>query len=119
VIRMPSLSRWLATALALVCWVGEARALDPNHTLSQYLREQWTTDSNFPGGAIDAITQTSDGYLWMGTEKGLVRFDGVDFRLTSSFSEFSGNLVSGLTTDGEGRLCLIFWGAGVLCHRDR
>src|ERR1700747_3231504 len=115
---MPSLSRWLATGLTLVSWVGEARALDPNHTLSQYLRERWTADSNFPGGAIHAISQTSDGYLWMGTEKGLVRFDGVDFRLTSSFSEFSGNLVSGLTTDGEGRLCLIFWGAGVLCHRD-
>jgi len=115
---MPSLSRWLATGLALVCWAGEARALDPNHTLSQYLREQWTTDSNFPGGAIDAITQTSDGYLWMGTEKGLVRFDGVNFRLTSSFSEFSGEPVSGLTTDGEGRLCVILWSAGVMCHRD-
>jgi ligand-binding sensor domain-containing protein/signal transduction histidine kinase len=98
--------------------IGEARALDPNHTLSQYLREQWTTDNNFPGGAINAITQTADGYLWMGTEKGLVRFDGVNFRLTSSFSEFSGDPVSGLTTDGEGRLCTIFWGAGVLCYRD-
>jgi ligand-binding sensor domain-containing protein/signal transduction histidine kinase len=118
VIRMPSLSPWLATGLTLVCWVGEACALDPNHTLSQYLREQWTTDSNFPGGAIDAITQTSDGYLWMGTAKGLVRFDGVNFRLTSSFSEFSGDPVSGLTTDREGRLCVIFWSAGVLCHRD-
>ncbi len=117
-IRIPSPSRWLATGLALICLVGEALALDPNHTLSQYLREQWTTDSNFPGGAIDAITQTADGYLWMGTEKGLVRFDGVNFRLTSSFSEFSGDLVSGLTTDGDGRLCVIFWGAGVLCYRD-
>jgi ligand-binding sensor domain-containing protein/signal transduction histidine kinase len=117
-IHMPSLSRWLAIGLTLVCWVGEARALDPNHTLSQYLREQWTTDSNFPGGAVDAITQTSDGYLWMGTAKGLVRFDGVDFRLTASFSEFSGDPVSSLTTDGEGRLCVIFWGAGVLCDRD-
>jgi ligand-binding sensor domain-containing protein/signal transduction histidine kinase len=115
---MPNLSRWLATGLTLVCWVSEARALDPNHTLSQYLREQWTTDSNFPGGAIDAITQTSDGYLWMGTAKGLVRFDGVGFRLTSSFSDFSGDPVSGLTTDGEGRLCVIFWSAGVLCYRD-
>jgi signal transduction histidine kinase/ligand-binding sensor domain-containing protein len=86
--------------------------------LSQYLREQWTTDTNFPGGAIDAITQTRDGYLWMGTAKGLVRFDGVNFRLTSAFSEFSGDTVSGLTTDGEGRLCVIFWGAGVLCYRD-
>src|SRR5882762_3730183 len=115
---MPSPSRWLATGLALICLVGEARPLDPNHTLSQYLREQWTTDNNFPGGAIDAITQTADGYLWMGTEKGLVRFDGVNFRLTSSFSEFSGDPVSGLTTDADGRLCVVFWGAGVLCYRD-
>src|SRR3984893_14407556 len=115
---MPSPSRWLATGLALICVVGEARALDPNHTLSQYLREQWTTDNNFPGGAINAIMQTADGYLWMGTEKGLVRFDGVNFRLMSSFSEFSGDPVSGLTTDNDGRLCAIFWGAGVLCYRD-
>src|SRR5882762_1343935 len=115
---MPSPSRWLATGLALICVVGEARALDPNHTLSQYLREQWTAENNFPGGAVDTIRQTADGYLWMGTEKGLVRFDGVNFRLTSSFSEFSGAPVSGLTTDSDGRLCVIFWGAGVLCYRD-
>jgi len=118
VIRMPSPSRWVATGLALIWLVGEARALDPNHSLSQYLREQWTTDNNFPGGAIGAITQTTDGYLWMGTEKGLVRFDGVNFRLTSSFLEFSGDPVSGLITDGDGRLCVVFWGAGVLCYRD-
>src|SRR5580704_13761182 len=115
---MPSPSRWLATGLALICLAGEARALDPNHTLSQYLREQWTTDNDSSGGAIAAITQTADGYLWMGTEKGLVRFDGVNFRLTTSFSEFSGDPVSGLTTDRDGRLCAIFWGAGVLCYRD-
>src|SRR6202795_2518192 len=115
---MPSPSRWLATRLALICLVGEARALDPNHTLSQYLREQWTADNNFPGGAVDAIRQTADGYLWLVTEKGLVRFDGVNFRLTTSFSEFSGDPVSGLITDGDGRLCVIFWGAGVLCYRD-
>src|SRR6266853_1579938 len=115
---MPSPSRWLATGLALICLAGEARDLDPNHTLSQYLREQWTTDNYFSGGAIAAITQTADGYLWMGTEKGLVRFDGVNFRLTTSFSEFSGDPVSGLTTDRDGRLCVIFWGAGVLCYRD-
>src|ERR1700675_4233649 len=115
---MPGPSRWLATGLALICLAGEGRALDPNHTLSQYLREQWTTDNDFPGGAVDAIRQTADGYLWLVTEKGLVRFDGVNFRLTSSFSEFSGDPVSGLTTDGDGRLCVVFWGAGVLCYRD-
>src|SRR5260370_33017814 len=115
---MPTPSRWLATGLVLICLVAELRALDPNHTLSQYLREQWTADNNFAGGAVEAMRERGDGYLWLGMEKGLVRFDGVNFRLTSSFPEFSGGLVSGLTTDGAGRLCVIFWGAGVLCYRD-
>src|SRR6266853_626818 len=115
---MPSPSRWLVTGLILIYLVSEAPALNPNHTLSQYLREQFTADNNFPGGAVDAIAQTADGYLWLGTEKGLVRFDGANFRLNSSFSEFSGDPVSGLTTDGGGRLCVIFFGAGVLCQRN-
>src|SRR5467141_1978129 len=115
---MPTSSRWLALGLALICFVGEARALDPNHIVSQYMREQWSTEDNFPGGPIHTIAQTADGYLWMGTEKGLVRFDGFNFRLVSAFSEFSNDPVSGLITDAAGRLCVIFWGAGVLCYRD-
>src|ERR1700730_8037256 len=115
---MPTSSRWLAAGLALICLVGEARALDPNRIVSQYVRERWSTEDRFPGGPIHTIAQTTDGYLWMGTEKGLVRFDGFNFRLVSSFSEFSNDPVSGLITDAAGRLCVIFWGAGVLCHRD-
>ena len=37
--------------------------------------------TGFPGGPVYAITQTADGYLWIGAEKGLVRFDGLSFRL--------------------------------------
>src|SRR5467141_1388912 len=115
---MPTSSRWLAAGLTLICCVGEARALDPNQVVSQYVREQWSTEDNFPGGPIHTIAQTADGYLWMGTEKGLVRFDGFNFRLVAAFSEFSNDPVSGLITDTAGRLCVIFWGAGVLCYRD-
>src|SRR5262245_52966049 len=39
------------------------------------------TESGFPGGPVHSIAQTSDGYLWIGAEKGLVRFDGLTFRL--------------------------------------
>ena len=59
---MPSPFRWLAAGLALICLAGKARALDPNHTLSQYLREQWTADSNYPGGAVDAIDRVASLY---------------------------------------------------------
>jgi signal transduction histidine kinase len=53
---------------------------EPSRALSQYIRDRWSTESGFPGGAVHAITQTTDGYLWIGAEKGLFRFDGLSFR---------------------------------------
>jgi len=47
--------------------------------VSQYLHDSWGTERGWPGGSITAIAQTSDGYLWIGTDKGLVRFDGFTF----------------------------------------
>jgi len=51
--------------------------------LSKYLREEWGSEKGFPGGTINVITQTLDGYLWLGTQKGLVRFDGLNSRMFS------------------------------------
>ncbi|HYI92401.1 MAG TPA: two-component regulator propeller domain-containing protein, partial [Bryobacteraceae bacterium] len=80
-------------------------ALDANRTLSQYITTRWSRDS-FPGGAINAIAQTPDGYLWIGTENGLVRFDGVSFRLIDHASSPSlpPSPVLGLVVDPEGVL---------------
>ena len=49
--------------------------------MSQYIHDQWESDRGFPGGAVSGITQTADGFLWIAAEKGLVRFDGLTFRL--------------------------------------
>lgn len=49
--------------------------------MSQYVHDKWGFEQGFPKGPVYAITQTSDGYLWMGTGAGLVRFDGWNFRL--------------------------------------
>jgi signal transduction histidine kinase/ligand-binding sensor domain-containing protein len=56
-------------------------ALDPHRTLDQYIVSRWGSRDSFPGGGINAIAQTPDGYLWIGAENGLVRFDGISFRL--------------------------------------
>jgi ligand-binding sensor domain-containing protein len=57
-----------------------AHAIDPNRTIAQYLQDRWSGARGFPGGAVTALAQTRDGYLWIGTDKGLSRFDGSSFR---------------------------------------
>ncbi|HET6977400.1 MAG TPA: two-component regulator propeller domain-containing protein [Pyrinomonadaceae bacterium] len=54
-----------------------AFALDPRLDVSQYAHTAWRVDDGFTKSEITAIGQTADGYLWLGTELGLYRFDGV------------------------------------------
>jgi PAS domain S-box-containing protein len=54
-----------------------AIALDPSLDISQYAHTAWTVREGFAKGPIHSIAQTPDGYLWLGTEAGLLRFDGV------------------------------------------
>jgi signal transduction histidine kinase/ligand-binding sensor domain-containing protein len=65
------------TALSFLLGAPPVLALDPSLEVNQYAHTAWTTRNGFSLGNIYAITQTPDGYLWLGTESGLVRFDGV------------------------------------------
>jgi signal transduction histidine kinase/ligand-binding sensor domain-containing protein/CheY-like chemotaxis protein len=56
-----------------------AGAGDEVRPLAQYGREVWQTEQGLPQNSIQAILQTRDGYLWLGTQEGLARFDGVRF----------------------------------------
>ena len=61
----------------LVAGCGCGFALNPSLDISQYAHTAWTVRDGFSLGNIYAIAQTPDGYLWLGTEFGLFRFDGV------------------------------------------
>src|SRR5208283_4261038 len=66
----------ISIAILLACCAC-AFALDPSLDVSQYAHTSWKVRDGFARGAIASIAQTADGYLWLGTEFGLVRFDGV------------------------------------------
>src|SRR4029450_4544976 len=66
----------MAACMLLVCR-ADAFALDSSLDVSQYAHTAWKVGEGLPSGAIRAIAQTPDGYLWLGTEFGLFRFDGV------------------------------------------
>ncbi|HEU4769038.1 MAG TPA: two-component regulator propeller domain-containing protein [Pyrinomonadaceae bacterium] len=66
----------LVCAFLLAC-CPSAFALNPDLEVSQYAHMSWKIRDGFPKAEISSIAQTPDGYLWLGTEFGLIRFDGV------------------------------------------
>ncbi|MEO8433131.1 MAG: two-component regulator propeller domain-containing protein, partial [Acidobacteriota bacterium] len=54
-------------------------ALEPSSSLAHYGYDVWDSESGLPQNSVTAILQSRDGYLWLGTQEGLVRFDGVNF----------------------------------------
>jgi signal transduction histidine kinase/ligand-binding sensor domain-containing protein len=69
----------------LVLFLASAMfALNPDRHISQYGHTAWRIQDGFFGGRVRAITQTTDGHIWVGTEAGLFRFDGVRFVSWSS-----------------------------------
>lgn len=61
-------------------------ALNPAKNLNEYLLRAWTVESGLPQNTINALLQSHEGYIWMGTSAGLVRFDGVRFKVFSRWN---------------------------------
>ena len=64
-------------AFLLLACCPAAFALNPALDVTQYSHTSWKIRDGFPKGQVSSIAQTPDGYLWLGTEFGLFRFDGV------------------------------------------
>jgi ligand-binding sensor domain-containing protein/signal transduction histidine kinase len=56
-----------------------ALSLEPTTPLADYGRQTWLTENGLPQNTVQALAQTRDGFVWLGTEAGLVRFDGNSF----------------------------------------
>lgn len=85
---------------------GNAFALDSQRQLSEFRHEVWLTENGLPQNSVHSIAQTSDGYLWLGTEEGLGRFDGVKFTIfdKTNTPQFRSNYIRALLADRQGSL---------------
>ncbi|HSG51686.1 MAG TPA: two-component regulator propeller domain-containing protein, partial [Rheinheimera sp.] len=72
----------------------------------QYLYRVWSVEAGLPQISVTAIVQDTEGFLWVGTQNGLARFDGVTFRVfnTANTPEISSNLITELFLDDQERL---------------
>lgn len=71
--------RLAAHSVGMVLIARAVCALDPARPLSALLLDSWSTREGLPQSSVNALVQDADGYLWIGTQDGLVRFDGTTF----------------------------------------
>src|SRR5437588_309064 len=105
----------LALRLSFLCLVPAASALDPSTAITQYHQEVWREGDGLPQGSIQAMIQTRDGYLWVGTRDGLARFDGVKFTVfhTENSPGLESNDIRALHEDRLGQLWIGTFNGGV------
>jgi signal transduction histidine kinase/ligand-binding sensor domain-containing protein len=98
--------RALGTVAASAILTAPSSAIALNATLevTQYAHTAWRVADGFTKGAIHSITQTRDGYLWLGTEFGLLRFDGVRTTPWPSDRALPSNQIRSLLTGRDGTL---------------
>ena len=91
--------------LLLLGGSGSALALDSRRDLSQFSHEVWLTENGLPQNTVHSIAQTRDGYVWIGTEEGLARFDGVRFTVfdKQNTPQLKSNYIRTLLADRRGR----------------
>ncbi|WP_224369124.1 two-component regulator propeller domain-containing protein [Hyalangium versicolor] len=103
----PGLRALIASCFLSLLLVGmPSFGLEPHRALSQYGHQAWRTEDGLPQNTVLAVRQTRDGYLWLGTFEGLVRFDGANFTVFDRHNtpELSEHGIRTLLDDGSGGL---------------
>ena len=93
--------------LLLLCFgCRQALALDPTRDLSQFKASVWLTENGLPQNTVHSIIQAKDGYVWIATEEGLARFDGIKFTVfdKQNTPELKSNDIRVLLEDRRGAL---------------
>ncbi len=88
--------------------------------IDQYVRQSWKTENGLPQNTITAITQTPDGFIWLGSKEGLIRFDGREFIEFNSKNTkaIENNEIWSLLTDSKGIMWIGTNGGGLISFRD-
>jgi signal transduction histidine kinase/ligand-binding sensor domain-containing protein/AmiR/NasT family two-component response regulator len=109
---------WVVSLLAFE--PGSLLGLSPSKALHQYGRRHWDSEAGLPHDSVDAIAQTPEGYLWIGTREGLARFDGVQFTVfnRSNTEALKANSVLALCVSRDGSLWVGTDGSGLILWKD-
>jgi len=111
------LVRGVAALVSTIVVASPAAALDPQRKISDYSLDYWLPEHGLPQASVQAIAQSSDGYLWLGTQEGLARFDGIRFEVFDSRTTpvLTGNQIPSIV-EHDGSVWFTPHGDGVARH---
>lgn len=103
------------TAFLLLTGISALTGLDPETPLKEYIYDFWSSKQGLPQDTVYAILQDQQGYLWIGTDGGIVRYNGRRFRVfsTSNTPALKSNSITALMETSDGRIWIGTFGGGI------
>ncbi len=110
----------LLLILILLLCSTKAFSLNPDYLITQYILDKWSFQDGLPFSAIHSVTQSKDGYIWIATQEGLIRFDGIKFKkyTTKDTQPMFHNWITDVCSSKDGSIwfCTTNWG---ICNYNR
>ena len=75
-----------AILIAGLLFVPKGWALNPDRSMTQYMQSVWTTKEGLPSDNLMDVVQDENGFIWIGSYEGLIRFDGVAFKVITKYT---------------------------------
>ncbi len=100
----------------MIILVGQVYALDPQKKITRYKLDIWEIQQGLPQNSVYSIIQSGDGYLWLATEGGVVRFDGFHFHVLDkrTVEQLSTNSIYAVCEDRDGNIWIGTNGGGLV-----
>ena len=128
-IKVKSIKRRLSALLAAAlgaCMLGAPAYAEGESDYSQYerlwsepyVKTIFNEQNGLPTGEANTVVQTDDGYIWIGSYGGLIRYDGSNFLNFSTDGSISSSSIRSLFVDSKGRLWIGTNDAGVYLYAD-
>ncbi len=115
-----SAGRFAVLVFGLLLSTVPIQALAPDKAVDQYQLDAWGANDGLPNSSVWAILQTADGYLWLATYPGLVRFDGVRFTVFNAGNTpaMTNDTIYDLAEGPDGSIWVGTYGGGLIRLRD-
>lgn len=105
--------------LTLILWNPDWVYAKEGSSLQNWIIYEYNETNGLPTGEANTVLQTKDGYVWIGSYGGLIRYDGTTFRNYSTESAIPSSSIRALYEDGNGRLWIGTNDRGVYFYEDQ